>query len=64
MHIVAVGRAYGVIQGQENPDETPLEALARTEDAILAEVQRKTLQMEKREKAQADTNANVYITKL
>ena len=62
IHVEAVGRAFGVVQGQEDPDETPQETLARLEDTMLNDLKRRVIQMRKREIAQAQTNTEGYLT--
>ena len=64
IHIDKVGRRYGVIQGDTDPAETPQEALARLEVAILADIERKTKQMVARENAREEVNNETYITKV
>ena len=64
IHIEKVGRRYGVVQGSEDPAETPQNALARLEQAILDDIERKTKQMVKRENAREAVLNDTYITKV
>ena len=59
IHVEAVGRAFGVVQEE---DETPQETLARLEDTMLNDLKRRVIQMRKREIAQAQTNTEEYLT--
>ena len=55
--VVTLARAYGVVQGQEDPDETAAEALDRLETALIWAMKRPAIQMIKREKESANVAA-------
>ena len=49
-----IGRSQGVVQGQEDPDETPAQALARIEQACIWVIKRTAIQLLKRERIAAE----------
>ena len=55
--LVILARAYGVVQGQEDPEETAGEALDRLETALIWAMKRPAIQMIKREKESANVAA-------
>ena len=56
-HAEGFARSLGVVQGQNDPDETPAEAWARTEQAGLWVLKRGYIQMRKRELEAANVAA-------
>ena len=56
--VVTLARAYGIVQGQDDPDETPAEALDRLETALIWAMKRPAIQMVKREKIAAELAAD------
>ena len=55
--VVTLARAYGVVQGQEDPEETAGEALDRLETALIWAMKRPVIQMIKMEKEAANVAA-------
>ena len=58
-----VGRTFGIVQGQNNPDETPAEALARLDDAMFHALKRMVMQTYKRELVDAQAAQDDIMTK-
>jgi len=56
--VVTLARAYGIVQGQDDPDETPAEALDRLETALIWAMKRPAIQLIKREKEAANVAAD------
>ena len=56
--VVILGRAYGIVQGQDDPEETPAEALDRLETALIWAMKRPAIQMVKREREAANVAAD------
>ena len=59
-----VGRAFGVIQGQDDQNETAAQAWTRLKERILWELKREVISLRKREMAeqQIATDADNAIT--
>ena len=56
--VVILARAHGVVQGQEDPEETAGEALDRLETALIWAMKRPAIQMVKREREAANVAAD------
>ena len=56
--VVILARAYGVVQGQDDPEETAGEALDRLETALIWAMKRPAIQMRKRELEAANVAAD------
>ena len=56
--VVTLARAYGIVQGQEDPEETPAEALDRLEAALIWAMKRPAIQMIKKEREAANVAAD------
>lgn len=55
--VVILARAHGIVQGQDDPEETAAEALDRLETALLWAMKRPAIQMIKKEKEAANVAA-------
>ena len=56
--VVILARAHGIVQGQDDPEETPAEALDRLETALIWAMKRPAIQMRKRELEAANVAAD------